>query len=168
MNLLFIKSIVDKDWTRLETLSYVLIILYSCVLLALLIDLFFGVRRAKRLKVARTSYGFRRTITKATTYFGLMMLLSIADVVASIIFQMPYFTVVGALGIVIVEGISVYEKVKDENKKIEEVPTVLLELLKNKDNIQDILSWLKQNEDKKNDSETIYSEFSTGFHQGGE
>jgi hypothetical protein len=152
MNLLFIRSIVDQDWVRLNMLAYVLIILYSCVLLALLIDLFFGVRRAKRLKVARTSYGFRRTITKASTYFGLMMLLTIADIVASVILQMPYFTVIGALGIVIVEGISVYEKVKDENKKIEEVPTVLLELLKNKDNIQDILSWLKQNENSRDEN----------------
>jgi hypothetical protein len=149
MRLLFIRSIIDKDWDRIEMLSYVLIIVYSCVLLAILIDLWFGVRRAMRLNVARTSYGFRRTITKATTYFGLMMLLTIADVVASIILKMPYFTVFGALGIVIVEGISVYEKVKDENKKIEEVPTVLLELLKNKDNIQDILTWLKTNENSK-------------------
>jgi hypothetical protein len=156
---------MEHDWGRLEMLSVVLLILYSCVLAALLIDLFFGVRRAKRLKIERTSYGFRRTITKATTYFGLMILLTVADVVASIVFSMPYFTVVGALGIIIVEGISVYEKVKDENKSIEEVPRVLLELLKNKDNIQDILTWLKQNENtKKDEFERVCTEVSSEFY----
>jgi len=30
--------------------------------------LFFGIKRAKRLNIARTSYGYRRTITKLTSY----------------------------------------------------------------------------------------------------
>lgn len=152
---LFIKSVMDRDWDRLEMLAYILLIFYACVLLAVLIDLYFGVRRAKKLDVARTSYGFRRTITKATTYFGLMMLLSIADVVASIVLSLPFFTAVGAIGIVMVEALSVFEKAKDENKRIEEVPKVLIELLKNKDNIMEIIEFLnsKTKENLKKEEE---------------
>jgi hypothetical protein len=62
-------------------------------------------------------FGYRRTITKLTNYFGLMLILPIADIAASVIFKMPYFTVFGAIGIVIVEAKSVFENLKQEEKK---------------------------------------------------
>ena len=34
-------------------------VLYACVFASVLIDLFFGIKRAKRLKIVRTSYGYR-------------------------------------------------------------------------------------------------------------
>jgi hypothetical protein len=43
-----------------------------CVFVSVFIDLFFGVKRAKRLKIVRTTFGYRRTINKLTSYFGLM------------------------------------------------------------------------------------------------
>ena len=88
-----IRLIMNKDWGNFNSLLTVLAVLYTCVFLSVLIDLFFGVRRAKRLKIVRTSFGYRRTITKLTSYFGLMIMLSIADIVASVVFDMPYFTV---------------------------------------------------------------------------
>lgn len=145
MNLLFIPSILNKDWNQLELLLTVLVVLYSCVFLAVLIDLYFGVRRAKRLKIVRTSYGYRRTITKLTSYFGLMIMLSIADVAASVIFNMPYFTVVGAIGIVAVEGKSVFENIRREDKNVEEVQKVLLKLFENKEDIKAFISFLNSN-----------------------
>jgi hypothetical protein len=165
MRLLFIKSIMETDWDRLKMLSIVLCVFYSCVLVAILVDLFFGVRRARKLKIARTSYGFRRTITKATTYFGLMMLLTVADVVASIVLNMPFFTAFGAIGIIIVEAKSVYESTKEYNKGIEEVPRVLVEILKNKDNIQSIIEFLNNN---TNESQTIRTEVSSEFSGRGD
>ncbi|MEN6619737.1 MAG: hypothetical protein ABFC28_09670 [Rikenellaceae bacterium] len=104
-----IRLIINKDWADFNALLTVLAVLYTCVLLSVIIDLFFGVRRAKRLKIARTSFGYRRTITKLTSYFGLMIMLSIADIVVSVVFDMPYFTVIGAIGIVFVEAKSVFE-----------------------------------------------------------
>ena len=80
MKLLFIPSIMNKDWSHLNGLLAVLAVLYSCVFVSVLIDLFFGVKRAKQLKVVRTSFGYRRTITKLTSYFGLMIMLTIEGV----------------------------------------------------------------------------------------
>lgn len=145
MNLLFIPSILNKDWNQLELLLTVLVVLYSCVFVAVLIDLYFGVRRAKRLKIVRTSYGYRHTITKLTSYFGLMIMLSIADVVASVIFNMPYFTVVGAIGIIAVEGKSVFENIRQEDKNVEEVQKVLLKFFENKEDIKAFISFLNSN-----------------------
>lgn len=145
MQLLFIPSIMSKDWTHINELLTVLVVLYSCVLMSVIVDLFFGVKRAKRLKIVRTSFGYRRTITKLTSYFGLMIMLSIADIVASVLFDMPYFTVIGAIGIVLVESKSVLENIKQETKNVDEVQKMFLKLFENKEEIQSIISFLNSN-----------------------
>jgi hypothetical protein len=118
-----------------------LAVLYACVFASVLIDLFFGVKRAKRLKIVRTSFGCRRTITKLTSYFGLMLTLSIADIAASVVFKMPYFTVVGAIGIGAVEAKSVFENIRKDEKSIAEVQKLLLKLF-GKEEIQALISFL--------------------------
>jgi hypothetical protein len=144
-HLLFIPSIMNGDWTHFDNLVIVLVVLYSCVLVAALIDLFFGVKRAKKLGLVKTSYGYRRTIVKLTGYFGLMMSLTVADVVASIVFNMPYFTVVGAIGIVLVEAKSIFENIKETDTRIDEVPKALLQMFKNKGDIEAIIRFLNEN-----------------------
>jgi phage-related holin len=151
MKTLFIPYLLNRDWTHLQELLAVVAVLSVCVCVAVVIDLFFGVRRAKQLNIVRTSFGYRRTISKLTNYFGLMLMLSIADIVASVIFKMPYFTVAGAIGIVLVEAKSVFENLKQQEKSIAEVQSVLLKILENKDEIQAILSLL--NADKKEDKQ---------------
>lgn len=142
MKLLFIPSIMNKDWSHLNGLLAVLVVLYSCVFVSVLIDLFFGVKRAKQLKVVRTSFGYRRTITKLTSYLGLMIMLTIGDIVASVVFEMPYFTVVGAIGIVLIEAKSVFENLRQENKNVDDIQKVLLKIFENKEEIQALISFL--------------------------
>jgi len=152
MMLLFIPSIINEDWSHVKALLIVLVVLYACVFASVLIDLFFGVKRARRLKIARTSFGYRRTITKLTSYFGLMLMLSIADVAASVVLKMPYFTVLGAIGIIIVEAKSVYENLKQEEKSVEEVQKALLKLFENKEEIKSLITFLNS---KSNETERI-------------
>jgi len=142
MKILFIPSIINNDWRHLNALLIVLAVLYSCVFISVLIDLYFGVARARRLKIARTSFGYRRTINKLTSYFGLMLMLSIADIAASVLFNLPYFTVIGAMGIVIVETKSVMENLKQHDKNIEEVQNLLLKLLENRQELQALIAFL--------------------------
>ena len=137
-----IPSIINEDWSQFKAFLTVLVVLYTCVFISVLIDLYFGVKRANRLKILRTSYGYRRTITKLTSYFGLLLMLSIADVAASVIFKMPYFTVIGALGVVIVEGKSVFENLKQEEKGIDEVQKALLKLFASKEEIKSLITFL--------------------------
>ncbi len=61
MKLLVIPSIMTKDWGHINALLAVLAILYACVFASVLIDLYFGIKRAKRLNTLRTSFGYRRT-----------------------------------------------------------------------------------------------------------
>ena len=149
MNLLFIPSIINEDWGHFKALLTVLAVLYACVFVSALIDLFFGVKRAKRLKIARTSFGYRRTITKLTSYFGLMLMLSIADIAASVILKMSYFTVIGAIGIILREGKSVYENIKQDEKGVEEIQKTLLKLFENKEEIKSLITFLNSQKTEK-------------------
>jgi len=152
-----IPSIMNNDWSNFSALLTVLAVLYACVFVSVLIDLFFGVKRAKRLKIHRTSFGYRRTITKLTSYFGLMLMLSIADIAASVVFKMPYFTVIGAIGIVIVEAKSVFENLKQQEKGMEEVQKTLQKLFENRESIQALITFLntqKQEEKPCNQEDT--------------
>ena len=147
--LTFIPSIINDDWARLNALILAVSILYTCVLVSVLIDLFFGIKRAKRLKQIRTSYGYRRTITKLTNYFGLMLMLTISDIAASIVFKMPYFTVIGTIGIIIVEAKSVIENLKHEEQNVEEIQKTLQKLFENKESIQSLISYLNSQKSEK-------------------
>jgi hypothetical protein len=149
MKLLFIPSIINEDWSHFNALLTVLAVLYACVFVSVLIDLFFGVKRAMRLKIARTSFGYRRTITKLTSYFGLLLMLTIADIAASVVFKMPYFTVLGTIGIIIVEAKSVYENLKQEEKSVEEIQKALLKLLENKNEIKEFITFFNTQKTEK-------------------
>jgi len=155
MKLLIIPAIINEDWSLLKAILAVLAVLYACVFASVLIDLFFGVKRAKRLKIARTSFGYRRTITKLTSYFGLMLMLTLADIAASIVFKMPYFTVIGAMGIVIVEAKSVFENLKQEEKSVEEIQKALLKFFENKEEIKALISFLNSQNRMNYETERI-------------
>jgi len=152
MLIMFIPSIINEDWERLHALLTVLAVLYTCIFVAVLIDLYFGIQRAHRLNIARTSYGYRRTISKLISYFGLTLLLTIADVAASVVFTIPYFTVTGTIGIILVEAKSVFEKLKHKEKSVEEVQKILLKLFENKDEIQSIIKFFNSQNPKNNDA----------------
>ena len=144
MNLLFINSILQEDWHRLKSLSLILVIFYFCILMAILLDLASGIDRAKRNKEVRTSYGLRRTIYKVRDYFSVIMLFTIADVVASVWFTMPFFTAIGTISLVFIEAKSVYENKKGLNKGIKDLPDVLLQILKNEVKIKELTRFLEE------------------------
>jgi hypothetical protein len=57
------------------------------------------------------------------------------------VFDMPYFTVIGAIGIVLVEAKSVFESLRQETKNVDEIQKVLLKLFENKEEIQTLISF---------------------------
>lgn len=154
MELLFINSIIYDDWNRVQSLFFVLAAFYICVLFAIFIDFASGIEKAKRQKEIITSFGYRRTIQKIKDYFSVLMLFTLADIVASVWFNLPFFTAIGTIAIVFIEAKSVYENKKDINKGIKDLPNVLLQILKNKDKAAELLKFLEDN-NKVEPSKTI-------------
>lgn len=142
--------------------------IYVLVLLAILADLWSGVRKAKKNGVARSSYGFKRTIDKIARYYNVMLALSVIDAMqmASIWYLEKYYgyhwpifpvvTMVGAIGICLIEIKSIYEKAEDK-VRIENVASMAGKIITNKDDISEIVKavveYLNSDETKKKDIE---------------
>lgn len=124
--------------------------IYLMVLLAILADLWSGVRKAKKNGIARSSYGFKRTIDKIARYYNVMLALSVIDAMqmGSLWYLEKYYnyhwpifsvvTLVGAIGICLIEIKSIYEKAEDK-VRIENVTKMAGTIITHKDDMSEII-----------------------------
>lgn len=122
MTILFIRSLIEGDWTTLfmkfgfQALAWVL------VLIACLIDLRTGLKASKANGVFRTSsFGLRQTLKKFKDYMDVLLMAFICDLFLSIfvviaddfsflkIFSLPLVTIVVFIYTMATEFISVLE-----------------------------------------------------------
>ena len=73
----------------LATALLLVIIEYSGVLLAIVADLWSGLRKARLAKIPRTSRALRRTVDKIARYFNTLLALTILDgmIIAGVIYM---------------------------------------------------------------------------------
>ena len=134
---------------KLIVILWILFAIYILVFLAIMVDLWSGISKAKKRGVLRTSYGFRRTVEKSARYYNLLLVLSIMDAmqVVSIWYfetyydksfiMFPFVTLVGAICLVTIEVKSILEKSEDK-VKLDEVGTLAGKIWANKADIQEI------------------------------
>lgn len=130
-----------------------IVLAFAGTLVAMAIDLVFGVRKARERNEAATSTGLKKTATKAQKYFSPMLCLTVIDVMASIIVPIPAFTMMWAAYCVFCEFKSVREKSweKAEILKAQKTMNVVIE---NKEDIAKLVSEFLFNRDKEeNDKE---------------
>ena len=145
---------LEKDYETLYNSLFVVGATWIVVILAMLIDLYFGVKKAKQLGEATHSEGFRRTINKATYYLALMTFAFLFDafnVITPYFFpkplgSVPIVSVIVALGLVLTEVKSVREKAEEKaRRRTDQSFKDMLELLKNKDDaLKEIVEHLKK------------------------
>ncbi len=124
--------------------------IYMLVLFAILADLWSGVRKAKKNGIARSSYGFKRTVDKIARYYNVMLALTVIDFMqmSSIwyleqfygyhIIMFPFITLLGAIGIGLIEVKSIYEKAEDK-VRLEDVTYLAGKIVANKTDISEIV-----------------------------
>lgn len=150
---------LEGDYKTLITTLFVVCFAWIVVIVAMLIDLYFGVKKAKELGEATSSEGFRRTINKATYYFALMgfaFLFDIFDVLTPYFFphplgSVPFVSIFVALGLVFTEAKSVREKAEDKaRRRTDESFRKILELMQNREDImREIADQLKKERQKQ-------------------
>lgn len=136
---------------ELITIAWILFATYFEVLLMILADLWSGVRKAKLRGELRTSYGYKRTIDKIARYYNALIALTIVDAMqisgtwylsAYYGWTIPIFplvTMIGAIGISLIEVKSIYEKAEEKVKdNYKEVAALAIEIAKHKADPQDI------------------------------
>lgn len=82
----------------------------TAILVAMAIDLFFGVQKAKERGEARTSRGFKKTAKKGLRYLAPFVSLTLLDIVACFILPAPFFSMVWAAYCILCEFKSIREK----------------------------------------------------------
>lgn len=133
---IFINSFITKDYESLYQKIELVLIMWIIVLLAIIIDLFSGLHKAKILGEIHTSYGFRRTVTKIVQYYGLMCFAFMFDILSSLLLPLPYFTMLASFFLVFIEAKSVFEKAREKDRrKMTESIKDLIVLIENKDDI---------------------------------
>jgi len=154
--LLFIRAYLEGDFDLLELKLKAVLIIWSIVLLAIIIDLISGLKKAKQRGELRTSYGLQRTVRKIVTYFGALTFALMIDIIASYFVSFPVFTSIMAIFLIVIEGTSVYEKADEkQRKKMADEATTLITLLEHKDDILNGIAEVlktKLKQDKENEN----------------
>ena len=134
---------------HLYRFAFIVSLCMAAMLVAMVVDLIFGVRKAKRNGEATTSTGLKKTCDKARKYFSPFMATVCIDIIAACAnLQVPIFSMLWAAYCVFCEFISIREKAwqKAEIRKQERTMKVILE---NKEDIAKTLIQLLNQEKKE-------------------
>jgi hypothetical protein len=138
--------------TELSTLFvplWLLFGIYILVLLMIFADLWAGIRKAKQRGEVRTSYGFKRTVDKLAKYYNALIALTLVDAMQVALiwyldsfygYHIPIFpivTLIGAVGICLIEIKSIYEKAEDK-VQLDQIGNLAGKLIANKDDLKEI------------------------------
>ena len=134
---------------HLYRFAFIVSLCMAAMLVAMVVDLIFGVRKAKRNGEATTSTCLKKTCDKARKYFSPFMATVCIDIIAACAnLQVPIFSMLWAAYCVFCEFISIREKAwqKAEIRKQERTMKVILE---NKEDIAKTLIQLLNQEQKE-------------------
>jgi hypothetical protein len=136
-------------------------VVWIVVLVGILIDLGFGVQKAKQIGEFITSEGFRRTVKKLTYYYSMLTFALLFDSINPISYYFPYplsviplFTVIFGMVLIYTEAKSVREKAEDKlRRKTDASIGEFIEAFKNNKEILGDISTFLQNEKNKQDEQ---------------
>lgn len=141
------------------TAIFTCIMCYIVLFLAIMSDLWSGVRKAKRSGKAKTSFGFRLTAMKMANYYNVAFAAGVIDLLQMVLIYhikqvgnwnciplMPFFTILVCLLLAMIEFHSVWENTRKEtqdavNIELERIAKFLAE---NKEIKEEILKRLKK------------------------
>ena len=151
---------LNGDFDAIVKKLIVVGLFWSFVILAIAVDFYFGVKKARQIGEARKSEGYRRTVEKFNHYFGMLIYALIFDSIipAAYFFDapiaiFPFITLIATVVLVFTEAKSVQEKADDkQRRKVQHSFNQLLEILeKREDLVSQILETIKkQNNENEN------------------
>jgi hypothetical protein len=112
-------------------------------------DLWSGVRKAKRIGEARTSYGYRRTISKMAQYYNILIACTIVDSIYGLLswyleiyyqtslWLFPFITFFMAIVLCLIEIKSIREKAEDK-VRLDRAGQVVQQVFINRDNLEEV------------------------------
>lgn len=141
---------------HLYKFALIVVLCVGAIIVSMVVDLIFGIRKARLNNEATTSTGLKKTCDKARKYFSPLIMLACIDVIATCAnVPVPIFTMIWSAWCVFCEFISVREKAwqKAEIRKQERTMSIILE---NKDDIAKMVVEMihaKEEEEKQKEAE---------------
>ena len=136
----------------------IVLLFWAVMILAVLIDLWTGIEKAKATGMALHSHKLRCTVTKIGEYWRVQLMFLLFDVLALSmgIYALPYASMMGTVAVVAIEVRSVFENLKAKRSAAAEVPEMLLEIIRCKDaeGAKKLLDLLKEKTEKEKADET--------------
>lgn len=139
----FIGKTISMVLRELSGQITLIVVLYVAVILVVMLDLWSGLRKAKQLGQYRSSSGLRKTVDKLASYFNLLLVLTVIDVMLILSFYhlnpqlsfnvplFPILTLIGAVFVGAIELKSIYEKANDKDKgRYQEAARLINEIMK--------------------------------------
>lgn len=148
----FIHLDVTQDIGHGVTLMFICAI---AILFAVLIDLSTGIERAKKCKEKIKSHILRRTISKVVDYYRLLFFGILIDVLGLtfVWYNLPYCTVLVAVGVVLIEAKSVLENYRQMKSPAAEMIDMTAAVIKASTSREadEIIEIIKDNVRKENE-----------------
>lgn len=154
---------IEIDFQQLAIICIILFMEYALVFLIVLVDLVSGIRKARLRNEPIYSDKLKRTTKKLGGYYTPMLGLSVVDCMQFVAIWylntyhnwnlplFPFMTLIGALGVGMIEMKSIFEKA-EEKQKFERVAVLAGDVVRNRDDaaalISEIAKYLKENEQK--------------------
>jgi len=160
-------NILTEFLNYLGAKALILVFLYVFVFLAVMLDLWSGVRKAKQRNEYISSYGLRETLNKLSRYFNVLLAVTLIDLIQMLaIFELrthnvghsipilPFFTFIATGFICFIEAKSIFEKAeqKEKAKAADAARTIdaAIRILKKDNTLDEILT--KLNSEKENEN----------------
>lgn len=101
------------------------------MVLATLFDFWSGVSTARALQEPLMSHGFRRTVTKISDYWRVLLFALMFDILGAFLsfYYLPFLTMLCTLAIIIIEARSVVENSQRKRSHAAQVPGVVEEIV---------------------------------------
>jgi len=158
-----ILEFLKEDYAAITMKLIVIGILWCAVLLAMIIDFYFGIQKARQIGEMRTSEGYKRSVAKFNHYFGMLLYAFIFDTIVPITYffefpisAIPIVSLLATIVLVFTEFKSVREKAENKLRRKTDASMIqVLEILeKREDVLHDLLSNYKKqaNESNNNDA----------------
>ena len=119
----------------LQQKAFIILVFWIIMVIAVFIDLWTGVEKAKAKHERIYSDRLRRTITKIGEYWRVQLMFLLFDIVGSFItaYNLPYASMAGTVCIVLIELRSVFENLKEKKSSAADIPQALKDIINCRD-----------------------------------
>lgn len=135
----------------------VILICWTFVLLANILDFWSGRNTARALGEKIDSKGARRTFTKVVDYYRVLSFGLLFDVIGSFFswYAMPFVSVIGSVAVIAIEWLSVIENSRRKKSHAAEVPEMVRKIVQcaTADDGQKVLDMIVAEVNKKRDED---------------